>query len=609
MKKVLSLVLCLFIIVGATMPEIFNTAYAAEPEDLENYGVFHMEVPFTSYSHLGIESRFSKQVGKTVSLPEAYSSVDLGYITPAKSQGDYGTCWAFSTMTASEASIIKRLGFPNKYENRINLSELHLAYFMYNNAYDSMKMLKGDANMPGKSFLSVGSDELIIPFTLSAWIGIADTAASKDYKYSSAKPDYKIKNKAEAYANTLIHLENMVWVNGNDRNDIKQMIMEYGAGTFSYASNSEYMDTKHDSFYNPNKDQPNHMVTIVGWDDNFSKDNFGKKAKPNENGAWLCQNSWGDDWGDEGYFWVSYENASNPDEWCQFFDYGLSDNFDKNYQYDGSASPYTEEATLGGSMANVFMCESGEELKAISFWTAQNDVEYTVNIYKDLADKNDPASGTSVLSSPINGTQDYCGYHTIRLDKPVRLNAGEIFSVVVTLSSNAEDTTKLFVDCSTDTEFVSFKNAAKEGQSFFQASNGTQWTDKGLEGKNYRIKAFTDVVDDSVIIKYDDSPDEIESDSEIDSDDSGFFINIFNRIYDWFTGGGDKGEVSQLGYMLGDANSDKSTDMLDVVTMQRVVAKLTTLDGESFNAADIDEDGTITMTDIVILQLHLAKLL
>ena len=48
----------------------------------------------------------------------------------------------------------------------------------------------------------------------------------------------------------------------------------------------------------------NHAVTIIGWDDNFSADNF--VAKPPADGAWIIQNSWGSDWGDDGCFYMSY---------------------------------------------------------------------------------------------------------------------------------------------------------------------------------------------------------------------------------------------------------------------------------------------------------------
>ena len=46
------------------------------------------------------------------------------------------------------------------------------------------------------------------------------------------------------------------------------------------------------SVYNDVKVIPNHAVTIIGWDDNYSKENF--NFKPNNNGAWIAKNSYGD---------------------------------------------------------------------------------------------------------------------------------------------------------------------------------------------------------------------------------------------------------------------------------------------------------------------------
>ena len=36
----------------------------------------------------------------------------------------------------------------------------------------------------------------------------------------------------------------------------------------------------------------NHMVTLVGWDDDLQ--------------AWLIKNSWGEYWGENGYMWINY---------------------------------------------------------------------------------------------------------------------------------------------------------------------------------------------------------------------------------------------------------------------------------------------------------------
>ena len=69
--------------------------------------------------------------------------------------------------------------------------------------------------------------------------------------------------------------------------------------------------------YSPYSDEPDitvktqgyHAVSIIGWDDNFSKKNFPKEFRPKNNGAFLVLNSWGTEWGENGYFWISYEDS------------------------------------------------------------------------------------------------------------------------------------------------------------------------------------------------------------------------------------------------------------------------------------------------------------
>ena len=52
-----------------------------------------------------------------------------------------------------------------------------------------------------------------------------------------------------------------------------------------------------------------HAVLIIGWDDNYSKENFAEGIhKPDNNGAYICLNSYGKDYGKNGTFYVSYED-------------------------------------------------------------------------------------------------------------------------------------------------------------------------------------------------------------------------------------------------------------------------------------------------------------
>ena len=51
-----------------------------------------------------------------------------------------------------------------------------------------------------------------------------------------------------------------------------------------------------------------HGINVIGWDDNFPKENFTGKYQPTKDGAWIVTNSWGEDWGKDGYFYISYED-------------------------------------------------------------------------------------------------------------------------------------------------------------------------------------------------------------------------------------------------------------------------------------------------------------
>ena len=110
------------------------------------------------------------------------------------------------------------------------------------------------------------------------------------------------------------------------RNTIKHHIMEKGGIWTSVACDDSFTTVNVENGKNVSYHFDNgkldigygHSITVVGWDDNISKDKFGtyvkdgvtyNKTKPVHDGAWLCMNSYGSGYSDEGYFWISYDDA------------------------------------------------------------------------------------------------------------------------------------------------------------------------------------------------------------------------------------------------------------------------------------------------------------
>ncbi|MBR6414306.1 MAG: InlB B-repeat-containing protein [Oscillospiraceae bacterium] len=438
-------------------------------------------------------------------LPSRYNSSDYGYITPVRNQNGYNTCWTFGTMGPVEAYMVKH-GVKNPKTgvaytaSNLDLSEYHLGWFSYTNAYDKLGMLTGDASAPNPddaTFISSGGNGLIATMTLMRWEGLA-SEEEPALAYSRISPN-GIDPKY-AYNYNVAHVESVDWIPASQIDDVKRAILEYGAGSISIYADGAYLNSSTLGFCckqtaapgTADYKDPTHVVTVVGWDDHFPVSSFNTIGGPTHDGAWIIKNSWGSDYPT---MYVSYEDSACCNELAFFFQVGNVDNYDNNYQYDGTSSFYDGQncayAENGGSFANVFTANGEETLRAVSINNLNANVHYQLDIYKNLTSATDPSSGVKVSSQ--TGTIVHYGYHTVPLEVPVCLGAGDTFSVVFTLTHDTDEMMLVGGDMTTSCPYAKWTHVRHEDTTFVKSPGWGGWdTDSDDFPFSLRIKAYTD---------------------------------------------------------------------------------------------------------------------
>ena len=331
---------------------------------------------------MGTETVFAADhTGAFAPLPARYSLIDLGKKPKVRSQGNTGTCWAISAVSAIESDLLP--------ENDLALSADHMSLA------NGFQITQED-----------GGDYFMIMSYLADWKG----------PVSEAEDPYGDKESPNG-VDAAIHVQEIRMLRDMSRDQIKRMILRYGAAQSSLCMDRKRTDTEDYHYYNvltsayfdPLMEEVDHDILILGWDDTFSRESF--RIKPPQDGAWICQNTWGDSFGENGVFYVSYEDRN------LFRNGGLvypriegNDNYARVYENDslgwqGRQGYDRQECWFAGA----FTAQEEEELAAVGLYSTGPGTEcsiFVVDMFEGAGDLKDLRYRLEGMETPEDPEQN-----------------------------------------------------------------------------------------------------------------------------------------------------------------------------------------------------------
>lgn len=130
LRRLLALALTLALCLSVTLPALAEgTMYEALLADMDGDAARIVKLGDSD-----LYMYANDRTGNLSAAPASFDLRDYGYVPPVRSQGNWGTCWGFASIAASEISILSKLNlscqeFLEKYGKEMNLSEKHLAWF------------------------------------------------------------------------------------------------------------------------------------------------------------------------------------------------------------------------------------------------------------------------------------------------------------------------------------------------------------------------------------------------------------------------------------------------------------------------------------------------
>lgn len=340
----------------------------------------------------------TEELEEEILLPRSYSYIEEGRMPVLKNQGNTNSCWAFASLSALESSKDE--------DSRGPYSTDHLIYQnTFHNTFEA------------------GGAYVVTTSYLLSWSGPVEEGQDPTDGESP-------KNLEE-----VVHVQEIRESQPRDFETIKRFVYLYGG-----VESALYVDFQEDltesSYYNEEsncfcylgEEMANHDVVIVGWDDDYPAENF--VGEVTQDGAFLCQNSWGDAFGDGGTFYVSYEDVNIGGYGIVYSRIDDADNYDKIYQSDlcgfTAQIGYQQESSW---FANVYKAEEALNLRAAGFYTTGPDTEYEIYIVSNFLNEDSFLFKRKVCE----GKLEDAGFYTIDFPEDILIEAGNDFGIVVNI--------------------------------------------------------------------------------------------------------------------------------------------------------------------------------
>ena len=326
-----------------------------------------------------------------VKLPRYYDLRKEYRTSKVRDQGDASTCWAYASIEALESTL--------RPEMDISLSADDM---IQNKPYEFKEIDGGDYTM------------------------------ALSYLLSGRGP---VGESGEEFTGRLREVH---FYKQDDIDDIKWSVYRYGGVTTSIYVNVQGADVGKSSYYDEDTnaycyngtESPNHDVVIIGWDDDYSADNF--PIAIGGNGAFICQNSWGDSFGEDGVFYVSYYDTNIGDQAVSYVRVDENNEDEEIYQSDlcgwtGQIGYQKDDVTA----ANVYTARGDQAITAAGFYALDKGTSYEVFFVDDYTGVKSLAQRKKVAE----GVLEDAGYYTVAFEEQKEVSEGEEFAVVIHLKT------------------------------------------------------------------------------------------------------------------------------------------------------------------------------